>query len=222
MASVNAVKTVLMTSCMLSVLAFTQGDFDAETGIDRLQLSRLGNTDVWYRSYHPPSEAQFYYQFSPNDSLVPFEEETDWSAREKSFTADPLNPKGVVLGGTRGCSFAILPQAPRIEAYSERPEVPKGKFEPGGRGAFQIDSSSLGKHNVWLYTTPGLAADGGDANVVLFVDGSGAWQVLRSVTLLDNLFADHRIGPTVAVYTDSPDRNRDLSCSDAYLDFLID
>ncbi len=197
-------------------------NFDAETGIERLQLSRLGDTDVWYRSYRLPSAAQFYYQFSPNDSLVPFDEEQDWSVREKTFTADPLNPKGIVIGGTRGFSFAILPHAPRIEAYMERPEVPKGTFEPGGRGAFQLASSALGKQNVWLYTTPGLATEGGAASLVLFLDGSGAWQLLRSVTLLDNLFADQKIGPTVAVYTDSPDRERDLSCSDAYLGFLID
>ena len=54
-------------------------NLDAVTDIAGLQLTRLAATDVWYRSYSLPSEARFYYQFSPDDSLVPFEEETDWA-----------------------------------------------------------------------------------------------------------------------------------------------
>jgi enterochelin esterase family protein len=45
---------------------------------------------------------------------------------------------------------------------------------------------------------------------------------MPSVRMLDNLFHDGKLGPTVAVYTDSPARDRDLACSDAYLDFLVD
>jgi enterochelin esterase family protein len=153
---------------------------------------------------------------------VPFEDEKDWNARGKTFTGDPLNPKGIVIGADQRFSFAILPGAPVIEAYAERPETSKGRFDPGGRSAFQIRSTSLGDHKVWIYTTPGLADAGGAANLVLFLDGSGAWQLLPSVRMLDNLFHDGSIGPTLAVYTDSPDRNRDLACSDAYLDFLVD
>ena len=196
-------------------------NLDAESGIERLQLERLLDTDVWYRSYHLPSQAQFYYQFSPNDSLVPFEDEKDWGTRSKTFTADPLNPKGIVIGKDQGFSFAILPGAPVIAAFEERAEVPKGRFEPE-RGAFQIESQALGKHRTWLYSTPGLTGAEEAPNLVLFLDGSGAWQLLPSVRMFDNLFHDGRIGPTIAVYTDSPDRDRDLACSDAYLAFLVD
>jgi enterochelin esterase family protein len=195
--------------------------FDAETSIQRAQLVRLADTDVWYRSYRLPSEAQFYYQMAPNDTLVPFDEETDWSSRDKTFTADPLNPRGIVIGDTRHFSFAVLPGAPRIAAYDERPDVPKGRFEPGGRGAFQIESA-LGKHRVWIYATPGPAPAESPTNLVLFLDGSGAWQLLPSVRMFDNLFHDGSIGATIAVYTDCPDRDRDLACSDEYLAFLID
>jgi enterochelin esterase family protein len=195
-------------------------NFDAEENIASLQLVPLAGTDVWQRSFRLPSRAQFYYQFSPDDSLVPFEDEKDWNARGKNFVADPLNPKGIVIGGTQHFSFAVLPSAPKPGAYAERPEVEKGRFEPGGRGAFQIRSKSLGEHRVWVYATPGFA--GGAANLVLFLDGSGAWQLLPSVRMFDNLFHDGRIGPTLAVYADSPARDRDLACSDAYLDFLVD
>jgi enterochelin esterase-like enzyme len=193
---------------------------DTATSIADKQLVRLADTDVWYRSYDLPSASQFYYQLSPDDSLVPFEDEKDWATRSKGFTADPLNPKGIVIGGTQHFSFAVLPGAPKIAAYEERPGVAKGRFEPGGRGAFEIESMALGKHRTWLYTTPGF--EGGEADLVLFLDGSGAWQLLPSVRMFDNLFHDGKIGPTVAVYTDTPDRERDLACSDAYLDFLVD
>jgi enterochelin esterase-like enzyme len=197
-------------------------NFDGEPDFERLQLARLADTDVWHRTYSVPSEARFYYQFSPDDSLVPFERERDWGTREKGFTADPLNPKGILIGTSRRFSFAVLPGAPPIAAYAERPGVKNGRFDPGGRGAFQIRSESLGDHRVWIYTTPGLAEAGGAASLLLFLDGSGAWQLLPSVRMLNNLFHDGRIGPTAAVYVDSPDRERDLACSDAYLAFLVD
>jgi enterochelin esterase family protein len=194
---------------------------DVETDIARLQLVRLADTDVWYRSYRLPSAARFYYQLAPDDSLVPFADEKDWPTRQKGFVADPLNPHGVLIGADQRYSFALLPGAPRHAAYAERADVTKGKFEPE-RGAFQLTSAALGAQRVWLYTTPGLADSGGAANAVLFLDGSGAWQLIPSVRMLDNLFHDGKLGPTVAVYADSPDRERDLACSDAYLAFLVD
>lgn len=195
-------------------------NFDAEQNFANLQLVQLTGTDVWQRSYRLPSRAQFYYQLSPDDSLVPFEDEQAWATRSKRFVADPLNPNGIVIGGTQHFSFAVLPDAPRPGAYADRPEVVKGRFEPGGRGAFSIRSKALGEHRVWVYATPGL--EPGEANLVLFLDGSGAWQLLPSVRMFDNLYHDGRIGPTLGVYTDSPDRERDFACSDAYLDFLVD
>ena len=192
-------------------------NFDAEPDFKNLRMDRLPNTDVWYKTFRLPSQAQFYYQLSPNDSLIPFDDVKDWGERVKTFAGDPLNSKGITIG-TQRFSFAILPGAPRIDAYRERSEVAKGKFDPGGRGAYMIKAKALGDHRTWIYTTPGLKP--GPANLVVFIDGSGAWQILPSVRMFDNLFHDKKIGPTVALYTDSPDRNRDLACSDAYLDFL--
>jgi hypothetical protein len=43
---------------------------------------------------------------SPDDSLVPFEDERDWATRTQDFRGDPLNPKGIVIGGSQSFSFA--------------------------------------------------------------------------------------------------------------------
>ena len=194
---------------------------DAEPIFRNLQLHRLSDTDVWYRTYRLPSEAQFYYQFSPNDSLVPFNEVTDWASRAETFVSDPLNPQGITIGN-RSFSFAVLPAAKKPAEYQVREPASEGAFEPSTRQAFAIQSPTLGDHRVWIYTTPGLARPAGQVNLLIFVDGSGAWQLIPSRRMLDNLFADGRIGPTIAVYTDSPDRERDLACSDEYLALLID
>lgn len=196
-------------------------NFDAETRIADLTLVHLPGTDVWYRTYLLPSDTRLYYQLAPDDSLVPFEDERDWGTRGRGFTSDPLNQDGIVIGGTQRFSFAVLPGASPIAAYAERAGVAAGTFDPP-RGAFQLSSPALGDHRVWVYTTPGLKEAGGAANLVLFLDGSGAWQLLPSRRLFDNLFHDGRIGPTLALYVDSPDRERDLACSDAYLAFLLD
>jgi enterochelin esterase-like enzyme len=192
--------------------------FDGEPDFQNLQLRPLTGTDIWHRTFRIPKDARFYYQFAPNDTLVPFDAETDLGKRETLFVADPTNPAGIKIGN-RAFSFAISPFAPPLKAYEDRGS-PKGDFRPP-KGAFLIRSETLGGHRVWVYGTPGLLEKGGSANMIVFLDGSGAWQLIESRRMLDNLFAEKKLGPTFAVYTDSPNRDRDLGCSDAYLDFLI-
>ena len=57
-----------------------------------LQMARLANTDLWYKTYRVRDDARFAYRLSVNDSLLPFGSE----ARAKQPTRlqpDPLNPR---------------------------------------------------------------------------------------------------------------------------------
>ncbi|HEY7420032.1 MAG TPA: enterochelin esterase domain-containing protein, partial [Ktedonobacteraceae bacterium] len=49
--------------------------------------------DVWYKTFRVRNDLRNVYQLSPNDSLVPLDEATDWKERTKTFLTDPLNPR---------------------------------------------------------------------------------------------------------------------------------
>src|SRR5689334_1244687 len=56
-------------------------------------LTRIGGTDVWYRSYVGRADSRFSYELSPNDNLVPFDQVDDWGARSATFHKDPFNKR---------------------------------------------------------------------------------------------------------------------------------
>jgi len=78
------------------------------------QMTRLGATDVWYKTYVFRNDARFTYQFSPNDSLLPYRLDPKDTAgllkRFATMTPDPLNPREVQQGAT--FSFVELAAAP--------------------------------------------------------------------------------------------------------------
>jgi enterochelin esterase-like enzyme len=60
-------------------------------------------------------------------------------------------------------------------------------------------------------------------NVLILLDGNTTYQSrIPTVAILDNLFAAHRIGPTVAIFVDNGAQARqvDLNFSDPFLWFL--
>src|SRR5262249_36768607 len=113
-----------------------------------------------------------------------------------------------------------LPGAPTMREYEKRTDHTSGSFEPSRKSAFQLSATNLGKHRAWLYKSAGFAPKK-PCNLIVFLDGSGHFHLIDSVTLLHTLIADRKLDQAIAIYTDSPDRDRDLACSDRYLEFLV-
>src|SRR2546427_747820 len=86
--------------------------------IAKNQMTRLMDTDVWYKTYRVPRDSRFTYTLSPNDSLVPIEDvdEKDIAKRFSTFRRDPLNKRD---------SIVELPGAPPSTWGLLQPEVPK-------------------------------------------------------------------------------------------------
>ena len=57
-----------------------------------LQMTRLGETDLWYKTYRVRDDARFAYRLSVNDSLIPFYTEAR-AKQPTKFQPDPLNPR---------------------------------------------------------------------------------------------------------------------------------
>lgn len=180
--------------------------------ISKNQMSRLMDTDLWYKTYRVPRDARFTYALSPNDSLVPIEDvdEKDIAKRFSTVRADSLNKRG---------SIVELPGTPPQVWGVPQPEVPKGRVEDT-----KLKSEILkNERRVRVYTPPGYARDGKPYGLIVMFDGSMYTLLIPTPTILDNLLAKSKLPPMVAVILDNPtlhSRETEFACYEPYAEFI--
>ncbi|MFY9553312.1 MAG: enterochelin esterase [Blastocatellia bacterium] len=199
------------TGNVLVFAGFAGGD------IAKNQMSRLMETDLWYKTYTVPSDARFTYQLSPNDSLVPFEDlnEKDIPQRVATFRIDPLNKNGAFGGG----SIVELPGAPSQPWRVREPGVAKGRVEDA-----KLKSEILkNERRAWIYTPPGYTRDGKPCGLIVMFDGPLYTLLIPTPVILDNLLAKTKLPPMVALILDNPtpySRNTEFACYEPYAEFI--
>lgn len=196
---------------------FSEGDFG-----DKL-LTRLGETDLWYRSYRLRSDLRLDYQFGPDDPLTPKRQETDWERRRAGWRRDPLNPVWYLdpshpdeaFPAERGSSVVTLPNA------EPQPWLAKCEGSPAGTVTHgRLSSALLGnERDIWLYQ----AANGTAPEVLLLqFDGERAMAAMDSPAVLDNLILANAIPPTAVVMIGNVDRGAELPCNPEFLRMLVE
>lgn len=176
------------------------------------QMTRLMDTDLWYKTYRVPRDARFTYALSPNDSLVPIEDvdEKDIAKRFTTFRIDPLNKRS---------SIVELPGAPPQPWGVRQPEVPKGRLEDA-----KIKSEILkNERRAWVYTPPGYVRDGKPYGLIVMFDGPMYTLLIPTPVILDNLLAKAKLPPMVAVILDNPtphSRETEFACYEPYAEFI--
>ena len=184
-------------------------------------MTRLLDTDLWYKTFRLQKGARFTYQFAAN---LPDPKEWRGITRfEGALRNDPFNPlqfaeRSNEFNPYEGNSFSAV-ELPSAEPQSwsvVRPKVPIGRVQRD-----KFTSKLLGNERpIWIYTPHGYAADKKPYGLLVLTDGGIYVNTARVATTLDNLIAAGVIPPLVAVMVDNPDRWRELSCNSAYADFL--
>ena len=172
------------------------------------EMTHLGTTDVWYRSYQVRNDARFVYKLSENDSLQSF---VDPDRKSPKVVADPLNPHLFPTGQ----SFVELPEAPAQELVARSP-LRMGEVRQ------EVFHSALlnNDRRLWVYTPPGFDATRGEYPLAIVFDGLGYTQWVPVPHILDNLIADGRIRPMVAVMVGGAAGDRDTMCTAPFADFV--
>jgi enterochelin esterase-like enzyme len=191
----------------------------ATSSESRTRLTRLGETDVWYHSELLPKDSRFVYGFTV----------TRWKERREpngeirralveETPNDPLNPHQFNDG-----PVVELPDAPKDAWHVARKEVARGTVVPGILSRETIESAALKKsRGVTIYTPAKFDPRAAHA-VAVFLDGEECEKLMSLPTVLDNLIADKKIPPTVALLVDAQKtRGRDLVFSDSFVKFLAD
>lgn len=183
-----------------------------ERKLDESRMLRVPGTDVWHLSYRMRTDWRASYCFlvkPPGES---------WSWEENGVgqigirhaldrgQADPLNPRtNRNRVGTR-MSVVELQKVPSQTWLRTR--------EPGSPAGAVTEVIAPDARTVWVYRSPG-ATDDAPLPVVVVLDGDvwvgprgGLTKAQDLPTTLDNLLADGKIPPCIAVFVDSGGRDR--------------
>jgi enterochelin esterase-like enzyme len=183
------------------------------------RLLRLGQTNLYYRTYGVRTDARFVYRLSPNDALLHPADVTDWGSRTSSWQPDPLNPRRYAPDDDIPWSIVELPQAPPQPWIIPRSDMRHGDLR------MQVVPSAILQEDrrVWVYTPPGYTSTAAPYRLLLLFDGVYYTDYIPTATILDNLCAESLITPAVAILVDtSAHRDRDLTCSGSMCAFLIE
>jgi len=194
-------------------------------------MDRTPGANVCHASYRYRNDARTSYSFAADAPLVSFDKASEAELKElnafwKDFTpaSDPHNREHFVSRAEEGrpddvTSFMSLSDAPDESIAYRRPGLARGWIDSHAFSSLLMDN----ERRVWVYTPPGYQT--GDRTYPLLVAFDGGWALSRVPTqrILDNLLADGRIGPVVAVFIDNPtsdSRNVELPCNETFARFI--
>ena len=186
-------------------------------------LSRLSGSDVWYRTDRAAADMRNTYMLAPNQpqdgtlqARMASWQTDPYNSKQFAFPPDPTNPEAPATVR----SIVELPRAPDQPWITSRPDVPKGRLE-----ALRFTSIVLkNERTIWVYIPAGYRGESTIPMVLLF-DGLEYQRQVPAPTILDNLIADNRIPPVMAILIESPDpltRMRELVCRPPIVTFLAE
>lgn len=174
----------------------------------RKDLTRLPDTDLWYRTERTPRAGRFGYGFIVNP-------------RRGTPAKVRLDPFGAKTYAEQ--SIAEMPGAPKQPWSDLAKGVPEGKRE-----ALVVKSAALkSDRKVTVYTPAGYDPKAGENDLLIVFDGEASGgdvdgdNPIPGHVILDNLLAAEKVRPVVAVFVESGEtRDRDLGCHEPFAAFV--
>ena len=183
-------------------------------GAGGIQMQRFMQTPLFFASEIVPRDSRFRYGFVVTERRFTGPDKTI-QVSEDQVKGDTLNPNEFT-----GLSVLTLPDALPQTYVVKNDSVPRGQSTPA-----RLKSTFLNEdRGLSIYTPPGY--DGTKpADLLIIFDGEsydgGSASSVPTPTILDNLIAGKKIGPTIAVFVyDTGKRQRDLGGYKPFADFV--
>jgi enterochelin esterase-like enzyme len=207
----------------LNVTYLYYGDQDTErvevfgstrSSVGGTSMQRFMRTPLFFATELVPKDSRYRYGFAVTETSFLGPKGTIQISEERDVM-DDLNPENF-----GGLSVFTLPNAPRQFYVTPSDSVPNGKVSPTSFKSAKLKED----RTISLYTPPGY--DGTTSVDLLIVFDGGTYDgspssLIPTPTILDNLIAAKKIGPTVAIFVNNMgQRNRDLGGYAPFSDFL--
>jgi enterochelin esterase family protein len=209
--------------------------FPFTEGPDDYHMTRLDETDVWYKTLKVDKRKRFIYRLAsnvPRPHGAPEGPSDDVFAMTRAAEQpDSLNPKrwgvdpeDINPPQYQGYSVIEMPEAPMQPWLAPRQGVPTGSIEK-----HQFKSALLkNEREIAVYLPPGYSKSAKPYGLVVLFDehaylGDKKYGILvPTPTILDNLISENRIPPLIAILVDNAPgaRSRELPCNPNFADFL--
>lgn len=188
-----------------------------DNDVSRNRMTRLGATDLWFKTYRLPRTATFTYSLSPNDSLEPLWSVQNFAERARTFVADAMNPD-LLNFGFYSVSIASMPLAPRPYPSSRAASPLAGRLVERSLSSEVLNED----RRLWFYSSRKTPAEASADPLVVVFDGKTYLEVVDLPRLVDDLVAAGDIPPVTIAFIDNPpsSRSRDLVASDAFAAFV--
>jgi enterochelin esterase-like enzyme len=181
-----------------------------------MALARFEDTDLWFVTARAPRDSRFTYRLYAGEPIGGTSSLEGWSAAYRRSIPDPWNPHHF-----ERASLLELPGAPPQPFVQRAAGVPAGRIvETALRSRILDEDRKLG-----VYLPPGFAAGRGRYPYVVVFDGPtygvSPDPLVPTPAILDNLIAQNKLPPTLAVFVDAQStRGRDLPMSAPFAEFL--
>lgn len=190
---------------------------------DHDELLKLGNSDIWYRSYRVPADTRLSYKLAPD---VPTFDGTSRQQRVAILAtarADPNNqfpwPK-LAVDPWHQFSTVELPKAP-IQPGINDEEPPKG-----GLTRLTFDSQVLNEsREVYLFQSEGFRRNAPNQLLMVLFDGRDYLRKIDTPSMLSQLISEARLPPMAVVLVDNPSpehRARQLPSDPLFAQFVAE
>jgi enterochelin esterase family protein len=178
------------------------------------QLTRIPGTDVWAKSFRVRDDAQFSYSFVVN---VPAGAAwLKYDVLRQRTRVDPFNHRLVASLQT----LVSLPNAPAYPLSVPARHAPTGEVH-----VHKVASKkplTFHERRIYVYSPPGYADKGNAYPLVVLLGGSYYLSPIPTATILDNLIAQKRIPPTIAVAIDNVDAEFHIGTPERLVDVIAD
>jgi enterochelin esterase-like enzyme len=198
---------------------------------DEFLMTRLGETDVWYKTIKVDRKMRLAYTLAPNAArLRPLSLGIDNEAITMIAAAarpDPLNPKrwrvdpeSVDAPEYRGNSVLEMPDAPPQPWIAQRPDVPAGRVEK-----HRFKNRALNNaREIAIYLPPQYSPHVEPYPLLVLFDEDAYLSLVPTPTILDNLISEGRIPPVIALLVGNAKddaRDRELLCNPGFTGALV-
>ena len=165
--------------------------------IRQKKLLHLANSDVWYLTAQLPAASRFSYFFGLNGRKI----------------IDKLNPNTY-----ESDNLVEMQGAPTQLWIQTQPNVSKGTLKE-----LHITSKILEEDRLVSVYLPANYSAERKYNLLVTFDGEEYKNIIPLPIILDNLIANKKINPTIAIFIDSKNqkaRFRELTCDSTFADFI--